>query len=64
MTYPDIKIERDAKKCPQCLHILEWTSGKTDNSKQEYICRRCRIYIELIGMTTEDQEIIAGEAFL
>lgn len=65
--YPDITInKKDCKRvCPNCgkESRLEWVGGKVDNTEQEYICRNCRIYVKLIGMTSEDQEIIAEEAF-
>lgn len=63
----DIKIDRKTCKrtCPNCGEEgkLEWVAGKTNDSEQEYICRGCRINVRLIGMTSEDQDILAEEAF-
>jgi len=62
------KIDRKTCKrvCPNCGIVgkLEWTSGKTDESEQEYMCRSCRIFVRLIGMTEGDQEILAEESFM
>ena len=54
------------RTCPNCGKegILEWVAGKTDNSMQQYICRNCRIYVELNGMTSEDQDCIDQEAWM
>lgn len=37
--------------------------GKTDNTMQQYMCKSCRLFIEVLGMSKEDQETIAEEAF-
>ena len=61
-----IKIDKKTVKriCPNCGEKgLEWTSGKIDETEQEYICRSCRIYVKLIGMTSDDQDCIDQEAW-
>lgn len=65
--YDNIEVRRETVKrtCPNCgkEKALEWTAGKTDNSMQEYMCRSCRTYTRIYGMTEEDQLTIAEEAF-
>ena len=64
----NIKINKKTCKrvCPNCGKVgaLEWTAGKVDESEQEYMCRSCRIYVRLFGMSSEDQECLAEEAFM
>ena len=61
--FMQIEIKDGIKKCPQCSKPIEWTSNKIDKTEEELICKNCRIFVKLIGMSEEDQEIIAEEAF-
>lgn len=66
----NFEIEVDQKickrTCPYCGRekVLEWVAGKTDKSMQQYICRNCRMYVEITGMTSQDQDIIDQEAWM
>lgn len=61
--YRQIKISR-TMKCPICGEEMEWTAGKNDETTQEFMCRKDRIYVDVHGFTPEDQENIAEEAFM
>ena len=62
----EVKRENVKRTCPNCGEekSLEWCAGKTDNSMQEYLCRNCRTYTIIYGMTAEDQDTIDEEAWM
>jgi len=61
--FRQIIVEKDVKKCPQCGEVLEWVGGRIDKINQSYICKKCRIHIEVTGFSKEDQETLALEVF-
>ena len=64
----DIKVRKENvnRTCPNCgrQKILEWCAGKTDNSMQEYLCRNCRTYTRIYGLSAQDQDTIDSEAWM
>ncbi len=63
--YIQILIKRTQRIiCPLCTSVTEWTGGKTNETQQDFMCRKCRIYFTINGMSAGEQEELAEEAFM